>query len=124
MTQEFTLTTEDGDEYKIELPVRFDVCPSCEGVGTHLHPAIGEHAYTVEEFAEEFDDEERGEYFRQGGRYDVQCKECGGQRVVSVVDVDRCVTAEQKLALLDMEREKNDRMYEDAERRMEMRFGA
>jgi hypothetical protein len=98
-TKHFTVENDDGDEIQVELPVHFEVCPRCEGEGTHLHESIGQHAYTVEEFNEEFDDEERAEYFKRGGRYDVVCSECGGQRVISVVDEEKCVTDEQKEAL-------------------------
>jgi hypothetical protein len=46
------------------------------------------HAYSAEEFFDEFDEEEREEYFRPGGRYDVQCETCGGKNVILVVDED------------------------------------
>ena len=82
----FILYTDNGTEVELTLPGKFEVCDRCEGHGTHLNPSIGEHAYTPEEFAESFDDEERAEYFRHGGMYDVQCEECHGQRVVLVVD--------------------------------------
>lgn len=82
----FTHETSRGVEHKHAIPARFDVCPSCDGHGSHLHPDIGGHAYSVDEFAEAFDDDERGEYFRRGGRYDVECLTCHGRRVVDVPD--------------------------------------
>lgn len=84
----FTHETTGGFEHEHALPAKMAVCERCEGHGTHLHPAIGGHAYTREEFDREFDEEERGEYFRRGGRYDVACQDCGGRRVVPVVDED------------------------------------
>ena len=91
--------TEETDE---SLPGKFEVCPRCEGHGTHLTPSIGEHAYSAEEFNESFSDEEdRAEYFKRGGIYDVQCYECKGEKVVLVVDEDACRTDEEK-ALLEM----------------------
>ena len=82
---------EEGDEEEVEVPARFEVCPRCEGHGTHLHEAIGSHAYTQEEFDDAFsDEEERAAYFQRGGRYDVCCTECKGLRVVAEADLDRC----------------------------------
>lgn len=110
----YTVENEDGEEYQIELPTRFEVCPRCEGHGKHLHPAIGEHAYSVEEFNEAFDDDdERAAYFTRGGRYDVTCEQCHGDRVVEVIDAEHCTTDEQKegLRLLE-EKEHEDYAYE------------
>lgn len=95
----FTVEDDDGNEVEHTLPSKFEVCSRCEGHGTHLHPDIGGHAYTPEEFAESFDDEGREEYFRHGGIYDVTCKRCGGRRVVPEVDEEACRSAEQKAAL-------------------------
>jgi hypothetical protein len=88
-TIEITIENDDGDEEVHELPSKFEVCGTCEGHGTHLHPAIGQHAYSTEEFDREFDEDERREYFKRGGMYDVQCEECKGLRVVPVVDEAR-----------------------------------
>lgn len=88
MTITFTHETRSGLELTHELPAQYVVCDRCEGHGTHLHNDIGSHAYSAEEFAESFDDEERGEYFRHGGRYDVLCEECNGRHVISTVDED------------------------------------
>ena len=124
----YTVFGEDEEgysvEYQIELPTRFEVCPRCEGVGSHLHPAIGEHAYTPEEFNESFDDEEAEQYFKRGGRYDVQCEECHGARVVSVIDYDRCTTDEQKAALADIQRDERSRAECDSMARQERMMGA
>jgi len=66
-----------------------EVCPRCEGHGTHLTPSIGNHAYTMEEFNETFwEEEDRAEYFKRGGIYDVICEECKGANVVDVMDED------------------------------------
>lgn len=87
----FTWEDEDGEGHEEELPSKFEVCSRCEGYGTHLHPDIGSHCYTAEEFNEAFDDDEsRAAYFQRGGIYDVQCIECEGLRVVSVVDEEAC----------------------------------
>lgn len=88
-----TITLDDGvgEETTHELPARYEVCPRCEGHGTHLTPSMGNHAYSQEEFSETFSEpEDREEYFRRGGRYDVTCEECQGRRVVLVVDEESC----------------------------------
>ncbi len=82
----FKYTNEDGDEIELDLPTRMEVCDECEGHGFVLCEGMRGHAYTREEFEDSFDDEERGEYFKWGGRYDVPCPTCGGKNVVPVVD--------------------------------------
>lgn len=82
-----TCEADDGTEEELELPAKHAVCRKCEGHGTHLRDGMREHAYTREEFEEAFHDEEdRAEYFKRGGIYDVQCTECSGLRVVVAVD--------------------------------------
>jgi hypothetical protein len=121
-TMVFEYDDDDGNEISVSLPATFVVCPTCEGHGTHLREGIREHAYTREEFEESFDDEEREEYFRHGGRYDVTCEQCGGKRVVLEVDRDACVTAEQRSALAAYDAAlEDDRQYRaecESERRM------
>jgi hypothetical protein len=117
----FTLIDDTGDELECEVPGKFEVCPRCEGHGTHLNPAIGEHAYTPEEFHESFDDDEAEEYFRRGGIYDVTCEECGGARVVMVPDLERCNT-EQRSWLEQHERDEEERARWDAADRRTMRM--
>jgi hypothetical protein len=91
-TIEIKSSDDRGNEITHTLPARFVVCSRCEGHGTHLTPSIGEHAYTAEEFAEAFSDEEqRVEYFKRGGIYDETCHDCKGVRVVLEVDRDACM---------------------------------
>lgn len=92
---ELTWSDEDGEEVTHSFPSKNEVCPTCEGFGTHLNPSIGNHAYSMEEFYEEFDEEGREEYFKRGGIYDVQCEECKGNKVIEVVDESR-LSDEQK----------------------------
>lgn len=87
---EFIEMTDDGDEIVHELPSKYEVCSRCSGHGTHLTPSIGEHAYTQEEFEQEFSDDDREEYFKRGGIYDVECETCNGERVEEVVDEEAC----------------------------------
>ena len=78
-----TILNADGDE--IQLPAKFEVCPHCQGAGTHVNPAIDGNGLTAEDFAEDPD-------FHEGymaGVYDVACERCGGDRVIAVVDPTR-----------------------------------
>lgn len=91
------LLDDDGGEVEYSLPAKNEVCSRCEGHGTHLNPSIGEHAYSAEEFAESFDEEEQEEYFRHGGMYDVSCEVCKGNRVVPIVNEDALNTEQKKI---------------------------
>ena len=86
MNIEYTWIDDEGEEITHSFPAVNEVCDRCEGFGTHLNPSIGNHAYSREEFEESFDEEEQEEYFRHGGRYDVQCEVCNGNKVILVVD--------------------------------------
>jgi hypothetical protein len=86
---------EDGDDIEVEVPFKYEVCPTCDGKGKHVNPSIDSHGISPEEF-----DEDPG--FREdymSGMYDVPCYECGGQRVVPMPDE---TTENGKLALEKM----------------------
>ena len=121
-TMTVTYTNEEGDEIEAELPAKKEVCPRCEGHGSHLNPSIGEHAYSMEEFHEAFDDEGRAEYFKRGGIYDVTCHECHGKNVITVIDEDACTTDEQKAHLAAWEREEEENARYESESRAEARM--
>jgi len=70
----------EADE-EIWVPVRFDVCKSCDGRGSYVNPNIDRNGLTSEDF------DEQGEDFREdyfSGTYDVPCGECEAERVVPV----------------------------------------
>jgi hypothetical protein len=79
---------DDGSEEErlTEVPIRFEVCSLCGGKGSHVNPSIDSEGLTAEDFAEDPDFEES----YRGGDYDVTCNRCGGERVVAVVDEERC----------------------------------
>lgn len=85
MTLAFELENGTGEQETITLPARFEVCPTCEGRGSHVNPSIDAGGITGSEWAE-WGDEERESYRR--GAYDVACYDCAGQRVVPEVDAD------------------------------------
>jgi RecJ-like exonuclease len=77
-----------GDtERELQLPGIKVVCERCDGEGYVLNPSIGEHAYSREEFDEAFpEDEDKEQYFKRGGIYDIVCPDCKGKNVVTVID--------------------------------------
>lgn len=84
---------EGDEEIVLTLPAKMEVCGDCHGQGAVLCEGMRGYAYSAEEFAESFDDEEAEEYFTRGGRYDVACPTCNGANVVPVVDEDRVPSA-------------------------------
>lgn len=66
----------------IIIPARWEVCPRCDGEGSHVNPSIDGHGLSSDDFAEDPDFAEA--YF--SGAYDVPCEECRGRRVVLVPD--------------------------------------
>lgn len=122
LTIKVQLFDEFDDECEHELPAKHEVCSRCEGYGTHLHPAIGGHAYTPEEFNEAFSEpEEREAYFARGGMYDVPCEECCGARVVVVVDESAC-QGENRALLEQYRKQERERAQSEAEDRATMRM--
>jgi len=105
---------DDCDEVLCEFPMKYEVCPTCNGHGKHTNPSIDSHGLSAEDFAE--DPDFREDYF--SGVYDVACYECGGRTTVAVVDESRADP--QQLTLLHKQWE-FDREFE-AERASELRF--
>lgn len=108
---------DDDEETLVEVPVRFVVCPTCDGKGSHVNPSIDAGGLTAEDF---HDDPDFAEDY-MSGTYDVSCYECGGQRVVPEIAEDR-LSPDQKAAVESLyERlrwEAEDRATERAERAM------
>jgi len=74
---------EDEDALAIkgdEIEVKFVVCGTCDGRGSHVNPSIDAHGLTGADFAEDPDFAE--EYF--SGAYDQPCNECGGASTVPI----------------------------------------
>ena len=95
LTFSFTLEDDNGDEVVIEVAGKHDVCPECEGHGKVLCEGLRGVAFTHEDMSE------AGPDFREdymSGRYDVQCPECHGRRVVVVPD-EQYMSDEQKAQL-------------------------
>lgn len=64
------IETEDGVE--LALPARFEVCPRCQGEGSHVNPAVDGNGLTAEDFDQ--DPDFHDDYM--AGAYDVPCEQC------------------------------------------------
>jgi hypothetical protein len=105
---------EDGSGPPIEVVLKWEVCPTCEGRGKHVNPAIDSHGLSAEDFAA--DPDFREDYMR--GLYDQPCNECGGRRVVPEVDPDRNEARVMKLIEKWLYQEARYRTEERMERAM------
>lgn len=77
-----------NEEFGRTPPMRWKVCPACNGRGTMTLKRI---AISADAFDEDPDFAE--DYFN--GVYDEACDECRGRTTVSVIDEDR-LTADEK----------------------------
>jgi DnaJ-class molecular chaperone len=76
------VTIEDEDGFEIQLPMRWEICSTCQGEGHHARHIDG-NGITSSEWAE-WDCDERETYL--SGGYDRTCGECDGDGKVRVVD--------------------------------------
>lgn len=106
-----------GEEYH-ELPLKYEVCLTCEGKGSHVNPSIDAHGISAEEFYEDPEFEES--YFR--GDYDVRCYACGGLRVVPVPDVEQMNNFQKEIWSTHLQEVEEDVAFE-IECEAERRFG-
>ncbi len=104
----------EDDEAEMEIPATYEVCETCQGKGTHVNPSIDSHGLTADDFAEDPDFAES--YMR--GDYDVPCAECGGRRVVPVVDETRATSEQVKAATDAMQSHYEDQRCRWHEREM------
>jgi hypothetical protein len=107
----------EGELITHELPCRYEVCPTCEGKGTHVNPSIDASGY----FSDEEDDypyeDEDGPVYPSA--YEQTCGTCHGKRVVLEVDRRAC---ELSILLAYDEHLADEASYE-AERLAEIRAG-
>lgn len=85
------LFLEDGTEFV--LPTVWGVCDVCDGVGSHVDPAIDAGGLSADDFRDDLDFEE--DY--RAGTYDVPCAKCRGRTTVRVVALDRLTDDQRKL---------------------------
>ncbi len=112
-TLSFTTTDDEGWEVDVTLPAKFEVCSRCRGTGSHVNPAVDGNGLTAEDF---YEDPDFAEDYR-AGVFDVSCYECGGRRVVAVVDEDRADPEDLRLYREYLDALADLRACEAAERR-------
>jgi RecJ-like exonuclease len=116
---------DEGNDIEHELPAMRVVCDDCDGEGYVLRDGMRYHAYTMEEFDYEFDEEMKSEYFKRGGIYDVVCPTCKGKNVVDVVDREACERNPEYAKILnELDDLEEDRRMMEAEYAAERRMGA
>ena len=69
----------------VRIPTQNVVCPSCDGEGKYVNPAIDGNGITQSEM-DELGDDFREDYMR--GTYDIRCEECRGNNVVRALSED------------------------------------
>lgn len=111
---------DDGEEIALTFPSVMQVCSECQGEGYVLCEGMRGHAYSAEEFAESFDEEEAREYFTRGGMYDQVCPVCKGKNVIAEID-EETLTAVQKLEYEEFCQYEERRLQSEAEDRATMR---
>jgi DnaJ-class molecular chaperone len=100
----------DGMIYP-EVDVEYEVCPTCDGKGSHVNPSIDCCGLSAEDF---YDDPDFAEDYHRG-MYDQPCNQCHGKRVVPVPTNNAVIAYVEKEAIADAE-------YH-AERMAEIRMG-
>lgn len=91
-----------------EFPARFEVCPTCDGKGSHTNPSIDASGYYPD------DDDDNGYDYESSA-----CGTCHGKRVV--LEIDRRASDPDMLAAYDRHLDDLDEC--DADRLAEIRAG-
>jgi hypothetical protein len=99
-----------------EFPAKYEVCDRCQGEGRHTNPSIDGNGITGSEMQEILADDPDFLEDYMGGKYDVTCHVCHGNRVVLVVDEESC-TPEQLSEYLEREKEEYEYQMEVAAER-------
>ena len=115
----FILEDNECCEEELAFPIIFEICPTCQGRGSHAH-AIDGNGITSSEWAEWHDDE-KSTYL--SGGYDRTCEGCSGGKVVPVVD-ESTLTEQQKTDLERVHQVERDLVQIDRISAMERRYGA
>jgi|SRR6185295_2236929 len=96
-TIDLTMYDDDGEEVVHTFPAKYDVCPECDGYGTHSNPSIDGNGITGSEMEEILHEDPDFLDNYMGGMYDVTCYQCHGQRVVWVPNEDACTPEQLKV---------------------------
>jgi hypothetical protein len=97
MTFTFTQENDDGEEVSYTLPAKFEVCPTCEGRGSHVNPSIDAGGISEDDDFWHDDEDEEGNSRYRSGFYNVTCYTCGGRNVVPAIARERADEATLKI---------------------------
>lgn len=75
--------------YDAIIPIKYDVCPVCNGRGYYVNPNIDRQGLDTDESPDFIED-----YYN--GVYDITCQLCGGCRVIPV-----CTNKEDALEMIN-----------------------
>jgi hypothetical protein len=116
VTKRIVVIDDEGDEREVFVPAQWEICCDCRGTG-------GSSAYLGAFTSDEWYDQDEGfQHDYMQGRYDRPCDGCGGSGKVLSVDLERCVSEEQKGALDYMQMEADIDAEERAILRQEARL--
>lgn len=115
-----TLKLLDEDECAL-LPFEFVVCSTCNGDGTHTNPDIDSHGITADEWNRDWSFEDQENYM--SGFYDIQCYNCGGDKVIPEIVEERLTKDKKKLVrLLDKHRQEEIDRIKDRHHEVSMGY--
>lgn len=103
----------------LPMPCVNSLCTLCDGDGHVVNPSIDSGGITDDDF---YADPEFYEDY-MGGRYDVTCPECNGQRVIGALDADGRLDEAQREALEYIERIERERYKDALDRAHELAWG-
>lgn len=109
----------DTDEVEVVFPGKFEVCPTCNGTGTHVNPSIDAGGISEDDEFWYGDEDEEGESAYMSGHYDVTCYRCAGRTTWLVIDEARA----DAIMLAKYREYQDDEAEYEAERHAERRMG-
>jgi hypothetical protein len=116
MVIRFEYEDNEGETVVGEFPARFEVCPTCEGRGTHVNPSIDASGYYADEDEDYIPDDDEPAYPHA---FEQTCGTCHGKRVV--LEIDRRAADPDMLARYDAHLDDLDEC--EADRLAELRAG-
>lgn len=99
----------------VQISSRWEVCPRCNGEGSHGNPAFD--GASISDFDEEFLDG----YF--SGDHDVSCSDCSGRTTVKVDDLSSLTPEQFENYAIERRQEAEDRHADYITYRAEMGLG-
>ena len=108
---------ETGEPIYLQVPMKKEVCPTCDGHGVHERQDI-DMSLVVESMLEDGDTEGLERYY--SGSFDGPCFTCGGNNVIDDFDweyIQKNYPAEYKKIVFYDECEYESQRYSSAERR-------